>query len=102
MKRGDIVTERYRVPGFREDLPDHVAPAPRAMAMHGETPQRKVYVVIGPSRVPGKVRLSTWSHAGRRWCTPQTWIASWLCPAPDDWPQTQAARRDISVRGVPS
>lgn len=55
--------------------------------------QRKVYLVVGPSRAIGKVRLATWSHVSKSWSQPKAWRADILCVAPPDWPQTKAVQR---------
>ena len=60
--------------------------------------QRKVYLVLGPSRVPGKIRICTWSHAAKDWSLPYAALADNYCPAPSDWPQTKAAKRWVHDR----
>lgn len=86
MKPNTIVTDAYRL-----DVPD---PEDRR-----ERFQRRVYRVIGPSRVPGKVRIETWSHAGKSWSLPHTIESSKLAPAPEDWPQTRAAAKSLQTNG---
>lgn len=78
MKAGDILTETARL-------------APPA--------QRKVYLSLGPSRVPGKIRIATWSHQAKAWSNPHTKHVIDLCPAPEDWPQTKAVKRWLAEHG---
>lgn len=81
MKPGDIVTDHYRV-----------------KPIHPGSIQRKVYLVIGGSRVEDKVRVATWSHSAHSWSLPHTKWESDLCLAPADWPQTKAAQKWITAR----
>lgn len=36
----------------------------------------KIAIVLGPSRVPGKLRVQTYSHASRGWSNPHTVLES--------------------------
>ena len=80
-----IVTEKDRLSRTRED---------------GSRNQRKVYRVVGPSRAAGKIRVETWSHASRTWSWPHAKPADWFAPAPEEWPQTKAARRSLGPGSV--
>lgn len=57
---------------------------------------RKVYLYLGPSRAPGKIRIMTWSHATRSWSAPRAVHADLFCDAPQHWPQTKAVRKWIA------
>jgi hypothetical protein len=64
--------------------------------------QRKVYLVLGPSRKPGKIRVCTWSHASKDWSQPYAALADIYSPAPEDWPQTKAVKKYLANRGESS
>ena len=69
---------------------------PHLVALHGLTDDdpKKIGLVLGDSRVPGKVRIATYSVQGRCWSTPHAeTIESLQGPAPADWKATKAARR---------
>jgi hypothetical protein len=85
MRPGDVVTERYRA-----------YPDPNRGHIKG---QRKVHLILGPSRAAGKVRVVTWSHNSRGWSLPRTKREDGLCPAPADWPQTKAVAKWTAERG---
>lgn len=77
MKAGDIVTEKDRL----------------------TSGHRKVYLVLGPSRKPDKIRVCTWSHAAKDWSLPYAALADNYAPAPEDWPQTKAVKKWLKTRG---
>lgn len=84
---GTIVTERRRLKN------NPIVAAHLAL-------QRKVYIVLGPSRRPGALRLRTWSHAARCWSiNVRLEIPDVLAPAPDAWPQTKAVKRWLADGG---
>lgn len=57
-------------------------------------PIKKVALVLGDSRAPGKVRLSVWSQSGRSWAAPRAYPRDVVAgPVPESWPQGRAARR---------
>lgn len=75
---GDLVTDAWRV------LERHPSGTPA---------QRKVYRVLGASRVAGKVRVQTWSHAAKTWSLSHTKAVDSICVAPETWPQVRVIRR---------
>ena len=81
MSPGDILTENTRL-----------APGDGSMVR-----TRKVYLYLGPSRSPGKIRIATWSHAARGWSAARAAHADLFCAAPEDWPQTRAARKWVAA-----
>lgn len=84
-KKNDIVTEKPRLPS--------------AITATAQPRQRKVYLVLGPSKVAGKIRIATWSHATKSWSLPRAAAEDSFAPAPDFWPQTKAAQQWVAERG---
>ncbi len=85
--------------------PPRKVPAPRPGDLvslrwsHGA--QRKVALVLGPSKVPGKVRIQVWQHGPKRFSKPEAeFIANIIGHASPDWPQTGAARREARALGL--
>lgn len=65
---------------------------------------RKVFLVIGYSRAPGKVRVRAWSEVGQSWTGIATRFFRDLVPAPRGWGCTRHALESklaVAVRANP-
>lgn len=85
VKRGDVVTTRERLP----------EPGKEAAGW------RKVYLVLGPSRNPARVRVCSWAPTSSSWNMTVTIHPNELAPAPASWPETIAVKEWLKDNRIP-